>query len=414
MPLSMQPTEGRVVVVFVSSLTPPEPPKTTAIQNLQAQPHRIFFFAGVVQGLLFVSLIGLNYAGLISLKADVGLYHAFAMTFIVFTQFFAGFLLTTFPRYLSRPSASQKEYMPIVWLINGGGILFVALSFVSKMALIAPMLIILAGFVKLCLCLLDFQTKSTVANKADTTWMLRSFALGALGHVLFILDLFIPSYTYALALGVSFYLYLFLIVLIVSQKMMPFFAANTIMGYTMNKSKYFLHFIVVALILKVVLEALNVNAFVADCALFGIITYELLKWRLPFRKSPPILWVLFLSIWWVPVGFGLFVVQDFSALLGAPIYLEKSPLHALALGYFTTVLIGFGTRVILGHSGRTPKADAYAVTLFGLIQAMALIRVIAGIFPQIGYLHAVLTVAVLWIVIFGLWSKRYIHILFEK
>ena len=414
MPLSMQPTEGRVVVVFVSSLTPPEPPKTTALQNLQAQPHRIFFFAGVVQGLLFVSLIGLNYAGLISLKADVGLYHAFAMTFIVFTQFFAGFLLTTFPRYLSRPSASQKEYMPIVWLINGGGILFVALSFISKMALIAPMLIILAGYVKLCLCLLDFQTKSTVANKADTTWMLRSFALGALGHVLFILDLFIPSYTYALALGVSFYLYLFLIVLIVSQKMMPFFAANTIMGYTMNKSKYFLHFIVVALILKVVLEALNVNAFVADCALFGIITYELLKWRLPFRKSPPILWVLFLSIWWVPVGFGLFVVQDFSALLGAPIYLEKSPLHALALGYFTTVLIGFGTRVILGHSGRTPKADAYAVTLFGLIQAMALIRVIAGIFPQIGYLHAVLTVAVLWVVIFGLWSKRYIHILFEK
>jgi uncharacterized protein involved in response to NO len=107
-------------------------------------------------------------------------------------------------------------------------------------------------------------------------------------------------------------------------------------------------------------------------------------------------------------------VQDFSAIVGHAIYLEKSPLHALALGYFTTVLVGFGTRVILGHSGRTPKADAYAVTLFGLIQAMALIRIIAGIFPQFGYLHAVLTVAALWIVIFGLWSKRYIHILFEK
>jgi len=170
----------------------------------------------------------------------------------------------------------------------------------------------------------------------------------------------------------------------------------------------------IALILKVVLEALSINAFVADSALFGIITYELMKWRLPFRKSPAILWVLFLSIWWVPISFGLFVVQDFSALVGHSIYLEKSPLHALALGYFTTVLVGFGTRVILGHSGRAPKADAYAVTLFGLIQAMALIRIIAGIFPQFGYLHAVLTVAVLWIVIFGLWSKRYIHILFEK
>ncbi|WP_226372178.1 NnrS family protein [Sulfurospirillum diekertiae] len=412
MPLSMQPTGGLVVVVFVSSLTPPEPVKTTALQNLAAQPHRIFFFAGVVQSVLFVALIGLQYAGLVSLHVSVGLYHAYAMTFIVFTQFFAGFLLTTFPRYLSRPSASPKAYLPIVWLINGGGLLFMALSFVSAMALVVSMLMILAGYVKLCLLLLDFQTKSTVTNKSDTTWMLRAFALGLVGQLLFIADPFLS--TYALALGVSFYLYLFFIVLIVSQKMMPFFAANTILGYSMNKSKHFLLFVFVALILKVILEALSINAFVADSALFGIITYELLKWRLPFRKSPAILWVLFLSIWWVPVGFGLFVVQDFSALVGHAIYLEKSPLHALALGYFTTVLVGFGTRVILGHSGRTPKADMYAVTLFGLIQAMALIRIIAGIFPQFGYLHAVLTVAVLWIVIFGLWSKRYIGILFEK
>ena len=412
MPLSMQPTEGLVVVVFVSSLTPPPPPKTTALQNLQAQPHRIFFFAGVVQGVLFVSLLGLHYAGLISLNASVGLYHAYAMTFIVFTQFFAGFLLTTFPRYLSRPAPKQSEYMPVAWLMNGGGLLFIVCSFISELALIAAMVVVLAGYIKLCLLLLDFQTKSTVTNKADTTWMLRSFALGAVGQVLFITDTFAP--TYAIALGISFYLYLFFIVLIVSQKMMPFFASNSIVGYTINKSKHFLLSVFIALIAKVVLEALSINAFVADSALFGIITYELLKWRLPFKKSPPILWVLFLSIWWTPIGFGLFVVQDFSSLLGHTIYLEKSPLHALALGYFTTVLIGFGTRVILGHSGRTPKADAYAITLFGLIQIMALIRIIAGIFPQFGYLHAVLTVAGLWIIIFGLWSKRYIHILFEK
>ena len=233
MPLSMQPTEGLVVVVFVSSLTPPEPPKTTALQNLVAQPHRIFFFAGVVNGVLFVALLGLHYAGLLGLHVSVGLYHAYAMTFIVFTQFFAGFLLTTFPRYLSRPSTSQKAYLPIVWLLNGGSLLFIALSFVSEMALVASMLIILAGYVKLCLLLLEFQTQSTVTNKVDTTWILRAFALGLVGQILFIADAFAP--TYALALGVSFYLYLFFIVLIVSQKMMPFFASNTIIGYTINK-----------------------------------------------------------------------------------------------------------------------------------------------------------------------------------
>lgn len=399
-------------MVFVSSLTPPEPPKTTALQNLQAQPHRLFFFAGVVQGLLFVVLLGLNYTGLISLSAGVGFYHAYALSFIVFTQFFAGFLLTTFPRYLSRPSASSKEYLPIAWLINGGGVLFIGFSFVSQLYLIVPMVLILAGYVKLCLVLLDFQTKSSVTNKQDTTWMLRAFALGLVGNVLFIGNTFLPLSS--LAIGVTFYLYLFFIVILVSQKMMPFFAANSIQGYVINKSKLFVPLLCAGLVLKVILEALSINAFVADSFLFSLVTYELIKWNLPFRKSPPILWVLFLSIWWVPVGFGLFVVQDFSALLGSPIFMEKAPLHALALGYFTTVLIGFGTRVILGHSGRTPKADNYTIALFGLIQVMTLLRIFAGLFPQFGYLHAILTVGALWVIIFAIWSKKYIHILFEK
>lgn len=408
----MQLIGGLVVVVFVSSLTPPEPPKTTAFQNLKAQPHRIFFFAGVVQGLFFVSLLGFVYTGLLSLHVSLGLYHAYAMAFVIFTQFFAGFLLTVFPRYLARPSVAQKTYMPIVWLINGGGVLFIALSLFSQKATLLPMGLIFVGYCLLFKTLWQMQKASQVSAKKDTTWMLVAFAFGMLSQLLFFADFFVDVYRFAL--GSGFYLYLFLIVLIVSQKMMPFFTSNTIPGYTINKSTYFLESVFVALMLKVLLEGCELNAFVADSALFAIITYELLKWRLPFSKAPAILWVLFLSIWWVPVAFALFVVHDFSALLSASIYVEKAPLHALALGYFTTVLIGFGTRVILGHSGRTPKADAYAITLFGLIQAMTLLRIIAGIFPQIGYMHAILTVAGLWILIFGLWAKRYIKILFEK
>lgn len=408
----MQPIGGLVAVVFVSSLTPPPPPKTTAFQNLKAQPHRIFFFAGVVQGFLFVSLLGLVYTGLASLHVSVGLYHAYAMTFIVFTQFFAGFLLTTFPRYLSRPSPKQSDYMPIVWLINGGSVLLIVISFFSETLARFPMGLVFGGFCLLFKALWQMHTSSQVTAKKDTTWMLVAFGFGALSHVLFIVDAWFDTYRFALACG--FYLYLFFIVLIVSQKMMPFFTSNAVVGYTVRKSRYFLEAVCVALVLKVACNTLNMNALIADVALFGIITYELLKWRLPFFKAPPILWVLFLSIWWAPVAFALFVIEDASLLLGTPIFLEKAPLHALALGYFTTVLVGFGTRVILGHSGRTPKADAYAITLFGLIQAMTLVRILAGIFPDMGYMHAILTATALWILIFGLWAKRYMKILCEK
>ncbi len=399
-------------MAFVSSLTTPRQQKSTALQNLLSQPHRLFFFAGIVQGLIFMILLGLQYAGLAGLDVGTGLYHSYALIFIVFTQFFAGFLLTTFPRYLSRPSAAKSDYLPVAGLINGGGALFAALLFVSAIWVILPMIIVFAGYVKLFLILLGFQTKSTVTNKEDTAWMLRAFAFGIAGQILFAADLYVPLDS--LAMMVSFYLYLFFIVITVSQKMIPFFAANSIKGYIINKSRLFLLLMFGALAVKVFFAFFNINTLLADIILFGTVTYELLKWKLPFRKTPPILWVLFLSVWWAPIGFGLFVLQDILVLSGSQIYFGKAPLHALTIGYLTTVLIGFGTRIVLGHSGRAPMADTYTVVLFGLIQVMALVRIMADFYPNIEYLYAIFIAVGLWLVIFGLWSKRYMHILFEK
>jgi len=156
------------------------------------------------------------------------------------------------------------------------------------------------------------------------------------------------------------------------------------------------------------------NSLVADLWLFGVLAFELLKWKLPFRKSPPILWVLFLALWWVPIGFLLFVLDGISKVYGLGWSFGNGPLHALALGYFTTVLIGFGTRVLLGHSGRKPTADKYTTGLFILIQFMTIFRMSADIVGGMGYLHLIITSAVLWIVVFVWWSGRFGKILFEK
>jgi len=395
-------------VVFVSSLTPPPPPPTSALHNLLALPHRLFFFAGVVQGLFFISLLGLGYTGLIVLPLSTGIYHVYALAYAVFTQFFIGFLLTTFPRYLSRPNASKESYTPIAGLINAGAILMVPISYITSQAVLIPMLLIFVGYAKFYLILVDFQQKSKVSSKTDTAWMLSAFAFGGFGQLLFMLDLFVPLYP--LALGVTFYMYLFLLIMIVSQKMIPFFTANRIAGYVVTKSRFFIPLLALFLGLKVVLETFHLSSLLANAALFGLIFVELLRWKLPFRKAPPILWVLFLALWWAPIGFGLWVLEA----IFPHISFEKVAFHALALGYFTTVFIGFGTRIILGHSGRTPSADGYATALFVLIQLMVLTRLLAGFLGGVGYVHLIVTSAGLWIVIFGLWSKRYIHMLFEK
>lgn len=364
-----------------------------------------------MQGVVFIALLGLSYKGILSLHVSPSYYHGYGMAFIVFTQFFVGFLLTTFPRYLARPSVEKKAYIAPAFGLNLGGILLVLAGFLP---FILPfvLLIVLISFGALFWSLVRIWHQSNVSNKSDTTWILSGFAFGFLGQILFLASLVLDIE--ALALHVSFYLYLFLVVLVVSQKMMPFFAANKVSGYTVRKSKYFLHCVFAGLVLKVGLENLGINTLFADIWLLGVLGYELIKWKLPFRKSPPILWVLFLSIWWAPIGFLLFVLDGISSVLELGWYFGHGPLHALALGYFTTVLIGFGTRVLLGHSGRQPVADRYTVVLFGLIQVMTIFRVLADLVGGIGYLHLVISSAVLWLFVFGWWSGRFGKILFEK
>ncbi len=398
-------------MVFVNSLTPPPTPKTTPLQNLVAMPHRLFFFGGIVQGVVFVALLGLNYLGALSLQISTSYYHGYAMAFTVFSQFFAGFLLTVFPRYLARPSVPQSVYLFSAFTFNLGGLLLVISGFFAQFLAIS-MVLVFAGYAKLFWILLQMWRQSEVVNKSDTTWILSGFIFGFLAQGLFIATLFLNVQT--LALHVSFYLYLFLIVITVSQKMIPFFAANKVQGYVIQKSRYFLHFILAGLMLKIGLETFGINTLFADAWLFVVLSYELIRWRLPFRKSPPILWVLFLSIWWAPVGFLLFVLEGISKALSLGWYFGNGALHALALGYFTTVLIGFGTRVLLGHSGREPVADKYTTALFILIQVMTLFRVFADIIGGMGYLHLVITSALLWLVVFGWWSARFGKILFEK
>jgi uncharacterized protein involved in response to NO len=374
-------------------------------------PHRLFFFGGIVQGVVLIALLGLSYKGSLSLHVSPSFYHGYGMAFVVFTQFFVGFLLTTFPRYLARPSVEKRAYILPALGVNLGGGLLVLAGFIPQI-LGFSILLNLASFGALFLVLFKMWRESKVKNKSDTTWILGGFIFGILGQVLFLVSLFL--HVENLALHVSFYLYLFLVVLVVSQKMIPFFASNQIQGYVIRKSKYFLHAIFVGLLLKVGLGSMDFSTLVADIWIFGVLGFELLHWKLPFRKSPPILWVLFLSIWWAPIGFLLFMLDGISKALELGWYFGHGPLHALALGYFTTVLIGFGTRVLMGHSGRKPTADRYTTMLFILIQFMTIFRVSADIVGGMGYLHLLIASAILWIITFAWWSGRFGKILFEK
>jgi uncharacterized protein involved in response to NO len=80
------------------------------------------------------------------------------------------------------------------------------------------------------------------------------------------------------------------------------------------------------------------------------------------------------------------------------------------------LLIGFGTRIILGHAGQKPAADRYAIMLFWSVQVVVLVRMATGLMLNSEmslYIEMITASALLWLGLFLLWSKRYIPLLFK-
>jgi uncharacterized protein involved in response to NO len=138
-----------------------------------------------------------------------------------------------------------------------------------------------------------------------------------------------------------------------------------------------------------------------------VLAKEIKSWKLPFSNSEPILWILHLAIFWLPLGL---ILGAFSSL--AEIIFDKSfiylSLHLVMLGFVTTVLIGFGTRVTLGHSKNNMIIDKTTKILFYMTQVVVYFRVLYAFSGS----SVLFDISVsLWLVLFIVWAIKYLPVL---
>jgi uncharacterized protein involved in response to NO len=109
------------------------------------------------------------------------------------------------------------------------------------------------------------------------------------------------------------------------------------------------------------------------------------------------------------------MVMFFEVLLNANTLLLAQ--HILLIGYILTLLIGFGTRVILGHSGQQIIADSYTTSLFILTQVILLVRILAsiGFLGNLSFTVYLLHMGfVLWIILFIAWGLKHFKTILGK
>ncbi len=379
-----------------------------------SQPHQPFFLLGIVNAVIMMLIFALSYKGVLTLDIASLNFHVYSLVFVVFTNVFTGFLFTTFPRFCQADVITKKYYVNVFYYTLAGSLLFLVGSFVSHMLMLFGMAVLFFSQVFMVLKLQEIYLHGKAADKKDAFWILSAEYFGLLGHFLFLevelnryigLDIELTP----MAINISFYLYLIFLAFSVAQRMIPFFSHSFAV-----KNENFVKIIFVLFIFKSIFASLDivVAEIVVDLLLGAYTLYEFRRWELPMFNSPAILWVLHLALFWLPTAFILSALSlSMELILGTSFYFLN--IHLLAIGFLTTLLIGFGTRVTLGHSGQPPHADKFATNIFWFIQAVVLMRALFSVNIAFGWgLDFFFDISFsLWLVLFIAWGARYARVL---
>jgi len=372
-----------------------------------SQPHQPFFILAFVNAIVSMFAFMLLLKGFYPSQISATAYHAYSLIYMLFTPAFLAFLFTTFPRFSGTEIIAQQKYMTVFWIFFAASLLYQVGIFFSIKLLIAGMVLMFIGHLLAVKVLLNVYQSSVHEEKEDQEWILIGMAFGLFAHLLSVLSIWLPT-LHNFSIQLAIYLYLFIVIFTVAQRMVPFFSHITV-----DKNKERFKVVIGLIVLHVILETIqDGSSFLVDLLLAYLIGKELWQWKLPFPNPNPLVWILLIALYWVPVAFVLSGITNLFTLMNGTNFLALD-IHALTLGFFFTMLIGFGTRVTLGHSGNMMRADRLTTILFYWTQVVVVMRILTSIavansWDFLIFFDIALTV---WMVMFGLWGSRFFAVL---
>ena len=373
-----------------------------------SQPHQPFFVLAFINAIVTMLIFILSYKGVIHMTIESSDFHAYGFTYLLFTPAFFGFLFTTFPRFASTPVIEKPVYMRVFGFYYIGSTLFLLGSIVSPFLSSIGMLTLFIGHVLGYLILNNIYKTTQMEDTQDIFWIRTAMGFGLLAHILFIIgQIFLPSLV-GFSTEISTYLYLFLLAFSVAQRMVPFFSHCMV-----AKNEKLLKQIFILLVLHILVEGMYTNSsFIVDFFIAYLMGKEILRWELPFPNPNPLLWVLHIALYWIPVAFLFSGLANLISLVTGAYFLALD-IHVILLGFVFTVLIGFGTRVTLGHSGNKMFADKYTTMLFVWTQVVVALRILTSFAAAFGINFMILfdITATAWILMFISWSVRFLEVL---
>ena len=331
-------------------------------------------------------------------------WHAHEMTFGFAAATVAGFMLTAIPNWTGRMPLQgvRLGLLVLAWFAGRIGVLFSA-DIGAPAAAVLDLLFPMA--------FLGAVAREIIAGR---NWrnlpMLAALGFLLLGNVLVHLEALRLAETAPLGnqLGIA---TLLLLISVVGGRIIPSFTRNWLAKHRPEVRApaaftWFDRTVLAVTAVALVAWLLIPDAIVTSglCLATGLAHWtRLARWRGLATLREPLLWVLHLGYGWLGLGF---------CLLGLSEVLQRLPpfiaLHALTVGAIGTMTLAVMTRATLGHTGRPLVAGAGTTTIYGLVTAAALCRLLAP-FAGAQYISALSVAGFAWSAAFGLFVMLYLR-----
>jgi len=382
-------------------------------QLLFAMPHRFFFLAGVVQ----IAVISLWWAWVLAARAwpvvpapaaavAESSLHALLMLCGFAPLFMFGFLFTAGPRWLG-----VAPPPPAAWRLPGVLAALAAIALVP-LELAGPVpgtdaLRFAAGVYAIAWLWLAYLfyrliRASDAEDKLHATLVLFTQLVGASAVVAF--ALFGPA-GHAYVKGAGLWGFLLPTFVIVCHRMIPFFTATVVPFVTAFRPGWLLAAMLGAPMVHGLLDGAGHTAWtwVVDLPAAALMLWLTVRWGFLQSLKNRLLAMLHIGFVWYGIGFLLAAAHSLVVATGGA-GIPLAAVHALTIGFASSLLMAMVTRVTCGHSGATLAADGLTWRLFVLLQLTAIVRVAAEVLPGRGWLAVA---GLLWVAAFVPWCVKY-------
>jgi uncharacterized protein involved in response to NO len=392
--------------------------------HLAAAPHRSLFLVGALQGIVTMLWWVFELSGRFGIVVAPSVWqvaplwaHGFLMIYGFFPFFIFGFLFTTYPNWMNGEKISPRHFLATCLLLTVGVALFYIGLIVDKSILAAGVAVMLTGWSVAFYALLRVLINASGQDKRHAIAAGIAVFVGSLGVAAYLFWLLAESWAllnFSRVTGIWFFL--LPIVMTVSHRMIPFFSSRVLDNYVIFRPYWMLWLMLACSAGHGILQFSESYSYlwIVDLPLAFCALYLSLKWGLlrSFRVS--LLAVLHISFVWLGFSMLLYGMQSLILLQseGKVIIFGLAPLHALAIGFFASMVLGMASRVTLGHSGLPLVLDNFTWLLFIGFQGAALLRVIADTIPAVAQYapQLYLMAGLVWLACFMLWAARYVPI----